>query len=361
MLDSRDRRRPVRRPLAPAPPQEGPVPWPVPEWPIGGLPDRVDLDALMAEAFDPAGPGTRPTPWLSSTGAGWCSSATAAFATVGQAGQAGGGGDPTAVVVDGQVDAPRHRGDAGGRRQAGARRPGPGAAVAVTGRPSCEITLQQLLEMRDGLDFAEEYEEPEVSDVLQMLFGRGRATGTFAADRPLAAPPGTRFNYSSGTSNIISGIVARTVGPGDRYRRFLADRLFGPLGMTSATVTLDDAGTWVAARTCTPRPGTTPASACSTSATGCGRAGGCCPRGGWTRGADPVRWTRTAGTSTARTGGRGGRPGTFWAAGHEGQYIDICPALDLVLVRMGRTDDEHSDDVKPWRTWVIGAFDPGSG
>ena len=48
--------------------------------------------------------------------------------------------------------------------------------------------------------------------------------------------------------------------------------------------------------------------------------------------------------------------GTFWAAGHEGQYIDVCPALDLVLVRMGRTDAEHGEDLKRWRTEVIEAF-----
>jgi CubicO group peptidase (beta-lactamase class C family) len=102
--------------------------------------------------------------------------------------------------------------------------------------------------MRDGLDFLEDYEDAETSDVLQMLFGRGnKDMAAFAADRPLAAAPGTRFSYSSGTSNVISGIVAREVGPGEDYRRFLEDRLFGPLGMASATVTLDDAGTWVAA------------------------------------------------------------------------------------------------------------------
>ena len=56
---------------------------------------------------------------------------------------------------------------------------------------------------------------PRRSDVLQMLFGRGQDDmAAFAADRPLAAAPGTRFNYSSGTSNIISGIVARPSGPG---------------------------------------------------------------------------------------------------------------------------------------------------
>ena len=100
--------------------------------------------------------------------------------------------------------------------------------------------------MRDGLNFLEEYEDPEQSDVLQMLFGKGQQDmATFAADRPLAVPPGTRFNYSSGTSNIVSGIVAQIVGHGDPYRQFLADRLFSPIGMTSASVTLDDVGTWV--------------------------------------------------------------------------------------------------------------------
>ena len=50
--------------------------------------------------------------------------------------------------------------------------------------------------------------------------------------------------------------------------------------------------------------------------------------------------------------------GTFWAAGHEGQFIDICPDLDLVLVRLGRTEAEHSEELKRWRTRVIEAFAP---
>ena len=49
--------------------------------------------------------------------------------------------------------------------------------------------------------------------------------------------------------------------------------------------------------------------------------------------------------------------GTFLAAGHEGQYIDVCPALDLVLVRMGRTDTGHSADLHRWRAEVIRSFD----
>src|SRR5687767_9835835 len=58
-----------------------------------------------------------------------------------------------------------------------------------------------------------------------------------------AAAPDERFNYSSGTSNIISGLVASTV---DDYGTFLRERLFDRIGMRSATPKFDDAGTWIA-------------------------------------------------------------------------------------------------------------------
>ncbi len=103
------------------------------------------------------------------------------------------------------------------------------------GDPRRAITLRHLLAMRDGLDFVEDYVDDRVSDVINMLFGDGQADmAHFAADRPLAAPPDTRFNYSSGTSNIISGVVARLLGPGAPYESFLRERLFGPIGMRSA-------------------------------------------------------------------------------------------------------------------------------
>jgi len=64
--------------------------------------------------------------------------------------------------------------------------------------------------MRDSLDFVEEYDPAsERSDVIGMLFGTGQHdVAAFAADRPLAAAPGTRYGYSSGTSNIVSALVA---------------------------------------------------------------------------------------------------------------------------------------------------------
>ena len=118
---------------------------------------------------------------------------------------------------------------------------------SAPGDPRHAITVRHLLAMRDGLDFAEDYVDDRTSDVIAMLFGDGQADmAHFAADRPLAAAPDTRFNYSSGTTNIISAVVARLLGPGAPYEAFLHERLFGPLGMASARPEFDAAGTWVA-------------------------------------------------------------------------------------------------------------------
>ena len=150
-------------------------------------------------------------------------------------------------LVDGQVDAARRRRPVGRRRAPRPRHAGRRARVVGPGDPRHAITLRQLLAMRDGLAFVEDYVDDRISDVIHMLFGEGQPDmAHFAADRPLAAPPGTRFNYSSGTSNIISGVVARTVGPAESYARFLHGRLFGPIGMRSADPEFDEAGTWVA-------------------------------------------------------------------------------------------------------------------
>ena len=96
------------------------------------------------------------------------------------------------------------------------------------GDPRRAITLRHLLAMRDGLAFAEDYEDSGASDVIDMLFGSGKDDmAHFAADRPLADEPGTRYNYSSGTTNIISRLVGDHLGGPDAMARFLAERLLG--------------------------------------------------------------------------------------------------------------------------------------
>ena len=118
----------------------------------------------------------------------------------------------------------------------------------AAGDPRRAITLQQLLEMRSGLRFAEDYVDAGVSDVIEMLFGTGQHdVAAFAADFPLDHAPGTVWSYSSGTTNIVSRIVGDVVGGGEagHARASSSERLFGPLGMASADPRFDDAGTFV--------------------------------------------------------------------------------------------------------------------
>jgi CubicO group peptidase (beta-lactamase class C family) len=350
-------------PLVPLPSQPVDVPWPTDRWPTGDLPRGVDLDALMATAFDPDGPlhdtyavvvvqggrlvverydGSLPrldgpgrpvesgTPLLS-----WSVAKSMLHAVVGML-VGDGRLDPTAPAGLPQWSAPDD--------------------------PRRDITLDDLLAMRDGLAFLEEYEDPEQSDVIQMLFGRGQADmAAFAADRPLAAAPGSRFNYSTGTSMVVSGIVARTLGAGEPYRAFLAERLFAPIGMASAVPGFDDAGSWVAG------------SYVHATARDYARFGLLYLRDGTWDGrrllpegwVDAARTPRSVDPEDGHLYGahwwtRDEPLGTFWAAGHEGQYIDVCPALDLVLVRLGRTDADRSPALRAWRDGVIGAFAVGT-
>ena len=236
--------------LVALPSQPDGVPWPTEDWPIGVLPAGVDagLEPLLDEAFDDESPialtyavlvvqGGRvvteryhsalehferePTPVTAETPLlSWSMAKSMLHAVIGL------------LVGEGRLDL-----DA----------PAAVPEWADPGAPRHAITLRQLLAMQDGLDFNEDYTDDRVSDTIQMLFGEGQPDmAHFAAGHSPAAPPGTRFNYSSGTSNIVSGLVARTVGPGEPYARFLHSRLFGPIGMTSADPEFDEAGTWVA-------------------------------------------------------------------------------------------------------------------
>lgn len=48
--------------------------------------------------------------------------------------------------------------------------------------------------------------------------------------------------------------------------------------------------------------------------------------------------------------------GTFNCAGYEGQYIWVSPALDLVVVRLGKTDAEKRLHIADWRRRLSAAF-----
>lgn len=109
------------------------------------------------------------------------------------------------------------------------------------------ITLQHLLNMKSGLLFVEDYVDESVSHCIEMLYGSGADDmAGYAAALPLVHEPGTVWNYSSGTTNIIARIVGDVVGDGrEGMEAFLRDRLFGPAGMHSASPKFDSSGTFV--------------------------------------------------------------------------------------------------------------------
>jgi CubicO group peptidase (beta-lactamase class C family) len=102
------------------------------------------------------------------------------------------------------------------------------------------ISMHHLLTMRDGLLFREEYVDGGASDVIPML-NDVTDMGVWSASKPCAAAPGTRFNYSSGTTNVVADILGSALCPNggdaqarrEAFLRFFEDELAGPLGCSS--------------------------------------------------------------------------------------------------------------------------------
>jgi CubicO group peptidase (beta-lactamase class C family) len=115
--------------------------------------------------------------------------------------------------------------------------------------PRAAITIDDLLRMRDGLVWNEDYVDAGGSDVIEMLFGSGGDDVVgYAADRAAEVPHDTRWRYSSGTTNLLADVVRRTVGVerGDDWRRWLIEAVCRPAGIRSADPRLDAAGSFVA-------------------------------------------------------------------------------------------------------------------
>jgi CubicO group peptidase (beta-lactamase class C family) len=126
------------------------------------------------------------------------------------------------------------------------------------GDPRGEITLKQLLQMRSGLRHSES--DASVpggsagqSDRMRMLYLDGRDDmAAYAEAQPLEAPAGARFVNSAATPVILSDLAARALSPDrnpDRRRKavgdYLRNRVFTPLGMSSASAGFDRSGTMV--------------------------------------------------------------------------------------------------------------------
>jgi hypothetical protein len=94
-----------------------------------------------------------------------------------------------------------------------------------------KITLNDLLHASSGLEWSESYFSPTAD--FHSMFIKSDDKGAYAAARPLAHQPGGFFQYSSGTTNIISRIIRQTVGDSDYYN-FAFEKLFYKFGLYHA-------------------------------------------------------------------------------------------------------------------------------
>lgn len=98
------------------------------------------------------------------------------------------------------------------------------------------MTLDHLLKMSSGIDWNEYYEEnPFASHVIRMLYVyQNKDMASYTAKQPVIHQPGTRFHYSSGESNLIMGMLKKSMGLKD-YENFPWNELFDKLNIESAT------------------------------------------------------------------------------------------------------------------------------
>jgi len=233
--------------------------------------------------------------------------------------------------------------------------------------PRAAITLNELMHMTSGLAFDEDTDDM-LSDVSQMIYVHGN-TARFAADKPLDHKPGTRWSYSSGTTNIIAAVLRETFDDERAYLRFPRERLFAPLGMRSAVFSPDASGTFMG---------------CSflyASARDWARLGLLFLEDGVWQGKRllPEGWVAYSVRPTLlapddRYGAQVwlklpkspalGEPpmpeDAFYMLGHDGQVTAMVPSRDLVIVRLGLTrkggDWETARDLAP----LVSAFPPSA-
>lgn len=244
----------------------------------------------------------------------------------------------------------------------------PAAVPEWRGTDRESITLRDLLEMRSGLLFVEDYVDEQLSHCIEMLYGAGQDdVGAYAASLPLVHEPGSVWNYSSGTTNIICRILGAAIGGGrDAMESFLNERVFGPTGMTSAIAKFDAAGTFIGS------------SYVYATARDFARFGQLYLDDGVVQASDgprrilPEGWCSHAGELTATdpddpTGRTAyGRhwwlwtdvPGLFACQGYEGQYTLVVPDRDLVVVHLGKSPIELRSSLRDELASIVAGCAP---
>ncbi|UAM97837.1 beta-lactamase family protein [Polaribacter litorisediminis] len=207
-----------------------------------------------------------------------------------------------------------------------------------------QITIHNLLQMNSGLEWNEDYNT--ISDVSKMLFLERDMTKS-QIKKPLVGAPNESWYYSSGTTNLLSGILRKQFQTHQEYLDFWYADLIDKIGMNSMLVETDLAGNYVGS------------SYAWATARDWSKLGLLYLHNGHWKGKQlfTKEWVKYATTPTPTSDGQYG--GQIWLnagktypnvpknmyffSGYQGQNVYILPDKDLVVVRMGLTKNADVD------------------
>src|SRR5690554_6215691 len=113
--------------------------------------------------------------------------------------------------------------------------------TALDGYDYGNVTVRQLLTMTSGIDWNEDYEDPN-SDVAQMYQspceGNEAHIMTYMKPMKSAYNPGTRWNYSTGETDMVGILVQKATGKS--LAEYLSEKIWKPYGMENCAYWLAD-------------------------------------------------------------------------------------------------------------------------
>jgi CubicO group peptidase (beta-lactamase class C family) len=215
--------------------------------------------------------------------------------------------------------------------------------------PRREIEVEHLLRMTTGLALDETNSGFDVSN--QTVYLHDDMAG-FAVKAAMVAPPGTRWAYSSPTTQLLARIIRDITGGPEQALAFAWRELFNPLGMRQVTLQFDAAGTLQGS------------SSMLASARDWARFGLLYLNDGIIGGRRVLHedwvdfsaaatldtdygagfWTNRSEHERAKARVRLGMPrDSYFASGDLGQRVVILPSQRLVIVRLGNSVDPTGD------------------
>lgn len=207
-----------------------------------------------------------------------------------------------------------------------------------------QITINNLLQMNSGLAWEEDYQT--ISDVTKMLFLEENMPSV-QLHKQLVGEPGVYWNYSSGTSNLLSELIRDQFHSEQAYLDFWYSHLIDKIGMYSMTLEPDLAGNYVGSSYswATPRDWAKFGLLYLN-------------RGNW-KGQQIIDKNWVDYTVMPVEGSNGEYGAHFWlnaegyypdvpkdlfsANGYQGQHIFIIPSQELVVVRFGLKEHPEFD------------------